>query len=152
MGKRNFQTYIATEESAAYLARKQAGTFSVLLQNVENRSVQVWRNSIDKWVVRPFAEAYLAFALYGPMNIVEDMFRSALGGVSPNRFNAARFSRKWVGVSYDPNLMRDAWSETLGELRRGSEATQTNWILSLGGLSKGFGEKTYGALVENLVK
>ena len=148
LGRRNFRIFMATEESTAYLARKQMGVFSTSMQNVSLRAQQVWRNSIDRWLVRPFAESYLCFALYGPMNVVEDVIRSILGGVMPNRFNPVRFSRKWVGISYDPNLMRDAWSETLGELRKGSEAMQTNWILSLGGLAKGFGEKTYGVLVE----
>ena len=148
LGRRNFRYYTTAEESMAALARKQIGAFSLTMQNMELRAVQVWRNGIDKWVVRPFAEAYLAFALYGPMNIVEDVIRSSLGGVWPNRFNATRFGRKWVGIGYDPQLMRDAMSETLGELRRGSEAAQTNWILSLGGLAKGFGEKAYGIMVE----
>jgi len=139
---------MATEKSAAYLARKQMGAFATTMQDVSLRAQQVWRNSIDRWLVRPFAEAYLAFALYGPMNIIEDIFRTALGGVRPNRFNPTRFSRKWIGVSYDPNLMRDAWSETLGELRRAPEAMQTNWILSLGGLAKGFGGKVYHYSVE----
>lgn len=148
LGRRNFRIHIATEESAAYLARKQAGAFAKVGESVSLRIQQVWRNSIDRWVVRPFAEAYLAFALYGPMNVLEDMIRSTLGGVRPNRFNAARFARKWVRVGYDSNLMRDAMSETLGELRRAPEAAQTNWILSIGGLAKPLGEKTYGLLVE----
>ena len=148
LGRRNFRIHMLTEESAAYLARKQAGAFAKIGESVSLRVQQVWRNGIDRWVVRPFAEAYLAFALYGPMNIVEDMWRSIIGGVIPNRTSGIRFARKWVGVGYDSNLMRDAMSETLGELRRAPEAAQTNWILSLGGLSKGFGEKTYGVLVE----
>jgi len=148
LGRRNFRIFMATEDSIAYLARKQMGVFATTMQDVSLRTQQVWRNQIDRWLVRPFAEAYLAFALYGPMNVIEDVFRSVLGGVMPNRFNPVRFTRKWIGVSYDPNLMRDAWSETLGELRKGSEAMQTNWILSLSGLAKGFGEKTYGVLVE----
>jgi len=148
LAKRNFRYYIKTEESAAYLARKQMGVFAASMQDVSLRAQQVWRFSIDRWVVRPFAESYLCFALYGPMNMIEDIFRSALGGVRPNRFNPARFSRKWAGVSYDPNLMRDAWSETLGELRTGREAMQTNWILSIFGLAKPFGELTYKVLVE----
>lgn len=144
---RNFRYHIAIEESAVFLARKEMGSVATLLDDVPLHIQRVWVNGIDKWVVRPFAESYLTFALYGPMNVIEDVIRTALGGVTPGRKTPQAFARKWAGTSYDQDLMRDAVSETYGYLRSRPQGELNNWILQLGGLAKGFGDKTYGALV-----
>lgn len=146
--RRNYRIHIATEESVAYLARKETGALSALLAKTEIRVQAVWRDVLDKWVVRPFAEAYLTFGMYGPMNMLEDVIRSTLGGVTPGRLTIKGFERKWVGIGYDPNLKRDAISEMIGYFRARPTGELNNWILQLGGLAKGFGDRTYQILVE----
>ncbi len=145
--RRNYRLHIAIDESTTALARKEMGSVATLLDDIPIRIQKVWQNGIDKWIVRPFAESYLTFALYGPMNVIEDVIRTALAGVTPGRKSPQAFARKWAGTSYDQDLMRDAVSETYGYLRARPEGELNNWILQLGGLAKGFGDRVYGALV-----
>ncbi|KKK63565.1 hypothetical protein LCGC14_2993000, partial [marine sediment metagenome] len=103
---RNYKTWIRTAESLVELNRKEMGAVATFLDDVPLRVQKAWQNGIDKWIVKPFAESYLTFAMYGPMNIIEDVLRTSLGGVAPGRKSAQAFARKWAGTSYDPDLMR----------------------------------------------
>jgi len=120
---------------------------SGLLTDIPITIQKAWTTSIDKWIIRPFAESYLTFALYGPMNIIEDAVRTVLGGVGIGRKSPQSFARRWAGINYDNDLMRDAVSETIGYLRQTREGELNNWILQIGGLAKGFGDKTFNLLV-----
>lgn len=146
--RRNYDNYVATEASEVALAKIEMGRISTLLTDTPVRIQRVWARSIDAWIVKPFAQSYLTFALYGPMNVIEDVIRTTLGGVVPGRRAPQTFMRKWAGVSYDREILRDAASETLGFMTLQSPTELNNWILQLGGLAKGFGSKTYRVLVE----
>lgn len=146
---RNFRTHIAIEDSAAALSRKEAGRASTLLYDLELQLQGVWRNKIDKWIVRPTAEAYLTFGMYGPMNVLEDYIRSALGGVFPRRMTKEAWDDLTVGLITPAEMRRSGLSETLGPLtREGAEDTWNNWIIQIAALGKkGWSEKIYKGLV-----
>jgi len=150
LSKRNFNIAVRTMESQAALAREQAGAFSTLLTRVSAPLQSVWRNQIDRLIVRPFAEAYLAFAMYGPMNVVEDYIRSAFGRVTPGSIGRDEFDVIAIGLSVDP-MFREAKgiSETGGQIfkRLGGDEDWNNWILQIGGLAKDWGDKVYTGLV-----
>jgi len=148
LGRSTRKLFIDAEDSVVALAMKEMGRTATLLTKIPIRVQRVWANGIDKWIVRPFAESYLTFALYGPMNVVEDVIRTTLGGVMPGGKSGANFARKWAGVSYDPALVSErSISETLGTIAAKESGEWNNWILQLGGLAKGFGDKTFDILV-----
>jgi len=147
--KRNFRYHIATEESLAALARTEVGRFSTLLFDIGTRTQGIWRNYVEKIVVRTFAEAYLTFGMYGPMNVLEDYMRSALGGVFPRRMDTRSWERLSWGLIADPNMKQPGISEMVGYLaREGTEDGWNNWVLQLATLGKkDWAEKVYTALV-----
>lgn len=143
--RRNNKLYIITEESAAALARTQASRFSALVFGVDTKLQSIWRNQIDRMIVRPFAEAYLTFGMYGPMNVLEDYIRSALGGVIPRRMTIEHWDAIAHGLVTDPEITRAGMSEMIGPLaREGAEEGWNNWVLQLFTLGqKGWAEKLY---------
>lgn len=149
LASKNFRTHIVTEESAAALARKETGAFSTLLHNTDLKLQGIWRNGIDRWVVRPFAESYLTFGMYGPMNVLEDYIRSTLGGVIPRRMNIEAWEKLTIGLKVDPELKRYGISEMIGPLaREGPEQNWNNWILQAFALGqKGWADKIYKTMV-----
>lgn len=146
---RNYKLHVITEESAAALARKESIRFSALLADTGIKLQGIWRNTIDRYVVRPFAEAYLTFGMYGPMNVLEDYGRSILGGVFPRRMTVESWEKISWGLATDPELKRFGLSEMLGPLaREGTEEGWNNWIIQLAALGKkGWSEKVYTTLV-----
>jgi len=142
---RNLKVHMRIEESAAYLVRKEVGGYTTLLHNVDVRLQGIWRNQIDRMVVRPFAEAYLTFGMYGPMNVLEDYIRTSLGGVRPRRMTIENFETLAVGLTFDPEIRRAGISEMIGYLaREGAEENWNNWILQLATLGKkGWADKLY---------
>lgn len=149
--RRNYNVYIRTEESTASLARMEMGAMRSMLNDIEYRVGKVWANTIDRWVIRTFAESYLCFALYGPMNVVEDVIRHGLGGAFPGTKTYKALTRKWYGTRMDQNLaMADKGiSETFGALRDSPIVRINNWIAQINGLSKvgGFGNKIYDVML-----
>ena len=148
---KGFRTHLMIEESAAALARREAGAYTTLLHNQNLRLQAIWRNGIDRWVVRPFAEAYLTFGLYGPMNVLEDYIRSTLGGVLPRRMNTEYYEKVFIGLLDDPELKRSGLSEMLGPVakaREGEARDWNNWIIQMATLGqKGWADKVYEGLV-----
>jgi hypothetical protein len=149
--RRNFRTHIAIEESAAFLARKQLGRFAALLADIEPRFVAIWRNYIEKYAIRPLAESYLAFGMYGPMNVMEDYWRSVLGGIFPRRMTPERMQQISVGLVIDPSMIDPniGISEAIGRMRRrGAESEWNNWVLQMAMVGqKDWAEKLYTGLV-----
>ena len=139
--RRNYRFFIEAENSSVAAAMKEMGAVSSLLTRVPIRIQKAWANGIDKWIVRPFAESYLTFAMYGPMNIVEDVIRTTLGGEIPGLRSSKGFAQKWAGTSYDPALgfADEAISETMGMIRKRTPGESNNWILQLAA----FGSKTW---------
>ena len=149
LARQNYKVQVQIERSAAYTARLEGGTMTALVQGIDTRVVAIWQNHIDRLLVRPFAEAYLTFAMYGPMNVLEDYGRSALGGVFPRRMGVEAWQNMTWGLRYDPNLTRYGMSEMIGYLERTGEAAgHNNWVLQLAtGGQKKWAEKLYTALV-----
>lgn len=146
---KNFRAHVVTEESVAALARKEAGAYTTLIHNLDLKLQGIWRDKVDRFIVRPFAEAYLTFGMYGPMNVLEDYIRSSLGHVIPRRMTVENWEKLTIGLSVDPELKRFGMSEMIGPLaREGADATHNNWILQLAALGqRGWSEKIYTTLV-----
>jgi len=149
LARQNYKVQVLIERSAAYMSRLEGGTMTALVQGIDTRVTAVWRDYIDKMLVRPFAEAYLTFAMYGPMNVLEDYGRSTLGHVMPRRMGVEAWQDVAYGLKYDPNLTRYGMSEMIGYLERTGEASaHNNWVLQLAtGGQKKWSEKLYTALV-----
>ena len=149
LGRGNRKLFLAADASDVALAMKEMGRTTTLLNTVPIRIQKVWTNSVDKLVVRPFAEAYLTFALYGPMNVIEDVIRTTLGGVRPGSKSSTAFARRHAGISYDPALTAErSISETMGAIAAKSSSERSNWILQLAFLgNKGLADKTFDILV-----
>ena len=144
--KRNYKIHVDTQNSMAALARKQMGSVATMLDDIPIRVQKVWARGLDKWVVRPFAESYLTFGMYGPMNIIEDVIRTVLGGVTPGMKDAKAFARLSTGLSVDPNLhlAGDAISETMGMIRKRVPGESNNWVLQLAFIgSKTWSERAF---------
>ncbi|MCK9597428.1 MAG: hypothetical protein M0R06_00230 [Sphaerochaeta sp.] len=150
LGDKNYAIHIAIEESAAYLERKSIGRIGAMAYKADIKLQNIWMDYIDKLVVKPFAQAYLTFGMYGPMNVVEDYIRSMLGGVLPKRMGIAEWDSMVIGLGTDPNMRIYGLSETFGEIARGgSKEELNNWILQLAALgNKGWAEKVYTGLVK----
>jgi hypothetical protein len=133
LGHNNYRLEVATQESVAYFERQRAGRMGVLLHDIPADIQRVWSNYIDKLVVKNFAEAYLTFGMYGPMNVIEDMMRSALGGVIPRRMGSLDFSSLSIGLVVDPISKHQSISDMMGALRTGVDAaSHNNWVNTLG--------------------
>ena len=147
--RRNYDVYYDSQKTAAYLARTEMGAFATLTEGIATRVQRIWVSKVDKYVVKPFAEAYLTFGMYGPMNVVEDYFRSALGGVTPRKMNIEAWERLSWGLTTDTNLERYGISEMMGYLeRKGADYAHDNWILQMAFLGKKkWATKAYELLV-----
>ena len=147
--RRNYDIAYDTEKSLAYLARANMGNYATILDGIAVRAQRLWADKIDKFVVKPFAEAYLTFGMYGPMNVMEDYVRSALGGVVPRKMNIESWERLSWGLVTDVNLERYGISEMIGYLERaGSASARSNWVLQAATLGKkSWSAKTYDVLV-----
>lgn len=148
--RRNYKISTRIEESAAFMSRMEKGAVTALLHGVDVRAQALWKNYLDKFVVKPFAEAYLAFGLYGPMNVLEDTIRSTLGGVFPRRMSVEAWERVSYGLTVDPDLTRYGVSEMMGYLERsGKRSNWNNWVIQMATL----GQKKWAATVyEKLVR
>ncbi len=149
--RRNFKTHVAIEESVAFLAKKYTGRIASLFDDVGDQFLTIWQNYVEKMLIRPLAESYLTFGMYGPMNVIEDLWRSTLGGVFPRRMTADRVSQLSVGLSIDPHLVDPAIgiSEAIGRLKRkGGDEQWNNWILQMAAVGqKDWADKLYTGLV-----
>jgi len=147
--KRNFRYYISQMEQAEWL--KQATRIQSFIAGTELKVQAVWRKYVEQTIIRPTAESYLTFGMYGPMNVIEDYWRSILGGVFPRRMTTDRFAHISKGLAVDPDLVNPALgvSETMGKLtRRGGEEEWNNWILQLAVVGqKEWADKLYTGLV-----
>ncbi|KKK74223.1 hypothetical protein LCGC14_2885920, partial [marine sediment metagenome] len=122
------------EMGASWEALPAAGKtsrFDALVYDIDKRFINPWAGWIDRMVVRTAAEAYLTFGMYGPMNVIEDVLRSTLGGVKAGRVTVEQFELSTVGLLRDPELLRAGFSETFGVLRETGDPLRTNWMLML---------------------
>ncbi len=151
LGQRNFKTHIIIEESTAWLAKNLDSRTLTLLDGIGGSTKAIWQNYVEKYVVRTMAEAYLTFGMYGPMNVIEDIHRSTLGGVFPRRMTVDRLQMLSFKLQLEPSLIDPTLgiSEAIGKLRRhGSEDSWNNWILQLATLGqKEWADKLFTGLV-----
>ncbi len=146
---RNFKIHDTIERSEQFLAREEMGRMQGFLTDIPITVQRVWSTYIDKTIVSPLARAYLVFGMYGPMNVMEDIGRSALGGVLPRFAGRDSFDRAVIGLSVDQSLIQNRGiSEMYGILREGEKYAANNWplqLLTLG--NKKWADKIYTGLV-----
>jgi len=128
LARRSLKVNTEIAKSEAIQASRRAGHFRVFLFNADRHLIQPWMSQLDRYLVRPAAEAYLTFGMYGPMNMIEDYTRSVLGGVFPGRMSAAHYAIQTVGLLDDPHMHAEAISEMLGKFNQ--VGTRTNWIVT----------------------
>jgi len=149
--RRNFDYHIAIERAISEMLISKSGRFNQLYAGIEAKFVAVWQKYIEEIFVRPIAQSYLTFAMYGPMNVIEDNWRSILGGVFPRRMTVDRMGQIGRGLSLDPDLVNPslAVSETIGRMsRRGGDDQWNNWVIQLATLGqKDWADKLYTGLV-----
>ena len=61
----------------------QGGMIASMMGGLDWASKSAWGNGIEKWAIRPSAQAFLTFAFYGPGNIAEMYLKSTLAGIPP---------------------------------------------------------------------
>ena len=125
---RIFEQKVGSEEA---VAAAQSGRFNVFSYNLEQKYVAPWADKLNKMVVRPAAEAYLTFGLYGPMNTIEDIFRSVMAGVKPGRASIGRYDIATIELLGDPSIRGQGLSEMIGPLRDTGEVARANWVLTV---------------------
>ncbi len=103
-----------------------------VIYDMEPEAIAVYQHYVGQLMVKTFAEAYLTFGMYGPMNVIEDYMRSIFGGVLPRRMNIEEYrSVTWL-LSTDPNLEAVGINEMLGALRATSDGVaHSNWFINL---------------------
>ena len=163
--QRNYKHTVDTIRSDIVLERVNMGRYSSLLYKVPDSVQKIWMKYLDG-AVRTFAESYLCFAAYGPMNVLEDILRTTLGGVDITpvlkdvyRIGAPKFitgiesktvvidllhkfQSKWAGTIYDQNFSHiAAIMETFGTIRARKPGELNNFIMQMGGLAKGMGDR-----------
>ncbi len=129
-GRKMLKVYTKLGESALATYASKSGRFMSLAYHVDSRLVRPWFKQLDRMLIRPAAESYLTFGLYGPMNTFEDMFRSFLGGVKPGRASLEQWDIGTMGLLGDPELRRAGMSEMIGPLRETGDPQRANWILT----------------------
>lgn len=131
LSRKNLRINELIESSTSLVAAKRSSRFQMLLYNIERGQIGAWTHAVNRAVIRPAAESYLTFGMYGPMNVFEDYFRSILGGVKPGRMSVEKWDVKIQGLKSDPMLRIGGLSENIGPLRDVGEAQRANWILTI---------------------
>jgi len=117
--KHSQDVYMETLESVATHNLEMSGRIASTWPRIEWTTMNVWRNTIDRWMVTPQARMYLAFSAYGPGNILEGMLKPLLARQLPwNPLNllrrgkptsvinpTARVQRLTAGLSIPPEIM-----------------------------------------------
>ena len=78
--------------------RQTQGIVGRLLNGIDKSYTAVWRNTIERLVMRPFSEAVLAFPMYPVGNMIEDLYFMAAGGALPRGIKIGGIK---YGVGYD---------------------------------------------------
>lgn len=126
--RKSLRIYEAIENSVSLMFARRNGRAQMLVYNLERGLPAAWAAKVNNMVVRPAAESYLTFGLYGPMNVIEDIWRSTLGGIKPGRMTVERNDILTVGLLDDPNIRISGLSEKYGPLRDAGEPMRSNWI------------------------
>ena len=93
--------------SEYYRSRRFSGLVAAMIKDMDRAERNFWRVRLDRYFVRPVAEAYLGNVSYAFWNIFEGMFVSALEGVVPRRAKATSFLEMYQGIlGVDPSMMK----------------------------------------------
>lgn len=84
--------------SGIQAVRQTQGIVGRLLNGVDKSYTAVWRNTIERYMMRPFSEAVLAFPMYPVGNAIEDIYFMAAGGALPRGIKIGGIK---YGVGYD---------------------------------------------------
>lgn len=99
----------ATLKSPDASARHMNGIVRWLVNEVDQIERLRWRMAMDRFLVRPMAEAYLGSVAYPIWNAFEGMFVTAMEGIVPRQARQESFQRMVQGLTgVDPRLME--WS------------------------------------------
>lgn len=93
--------------SEYYRSRRFSGIIAAMIKDMDRAERNFWRVRLDRYFIRPVAEAYLGNVSYAFWNIFEGMFVSALEGVIPRRVKAVAFLDVFQGIlGVDPAMMK----------------------------------------------
>ncbi|KKN74199.1 hypothetical protein LCGC14_0392850 [marine sediment metagenome] len=116
--KHSQNVYMDEVTSVAAHNLSMSGRIAATWSRIEWTTMNVWRNTIDRWAVTPQARMYLAFSAYGPGNILEGFIKPLLARQIPwNPLNllksgkptsvinpTARVQRLTSGLSIPPEI------------------------------------------------
>jgi len=107
----------AQVRSQFYNSRMEHGIVAGMMNHVTQMESTWWRNRLDRWFVRPMAEAYLGFPSYPAWNAFEDMFRSVIEGVLPRQMSLEHFQLVIAGINVrEARLITGGASDVMGML------------------------------------
>ena len=107
----------AVERSSYAKGRVFQGIVLSLMNKVDRLERGKFRMTLDRWLVRPMAEAYLGSMAYPIWNAFEGIFVSALEGVVPRMAKQEAFQRMFLGVrGVDSRVMQWSASDVAGML------------------------------------
>ena len=93
----NHSVYLDMLEATAAHNLEMSGRVASMVSRIEWKVMNVWRNTLDMWVVTPGARMYLAFSAYGPFNVIEGFIKQAMAQQIP--YNPLRLLWKSKPVS-----------------------------------------------------
>ena len=94
------------------------GIVLALQRHVDAVENNTWRMTLDRYLVKPTAEAYLGSMAYPLWNAFEGIFVSTLEGVVPRMAKYEAFERMFHGIpGVDARVMERAASDVAGMLR-----------------------------------
>jgi len=101
--KNTQESVFNTLESAAIHNLEMSGRVAATLSRVGWKTMNIWRTTIDKWLVSTPARSFLVFGAFGPFNILEGYIKPAVAGINPFwkhwRVNPTeQMHRTWAGA------------------------------------------------------
>ncbi len=110
---------IAAVERSEYAKGKvMSGIVLGLMNSVDKLERGVFRQTLDRWLVRPAAESYLGSIAYPLWNAFEGIFVNAMEGVVPQQVKQEAFQRMFLGVrGVDSRVVQWSASDVAGILR-----------------------------------
>ena len=108
----------AIERSPYARGRAFNGMITGLMNKTDALEKGIWRTTIDRWLVRPMAEAYLASVAYPIWNMFEGIGVSILEGVVPRQSKIEAFRNMFLGLTgVDQQILSHTSSDTVNLLR-----------------------------------
>lgn len=107
----------AVERSEYAKGKALSGMVLGLMNKVDKIERGVFRTTLDRWLIRPFAEAYLGSVAYPIWNVFEGVFVSVMEGVVPRMVKQEAFQRLFLGIrGVDSRVAQWSASDVVGML------------------------------------